>query len=140
MDTLWICSHVVFNIEDKREQCAGIKEQASFYIPTTYSHEVIWPTINELFESETLKMVYKSVNDQAPAYLAAMFVEFSVSGKRELRNTKTDLAIPRCRSAFGQKCFSYKSSKLWNDLSTVVKSSNTCEVFKKHICNLSSVC
>ena len=25
-----------------------------------------WPTINELMESETLKMVYKSVNDQAP--------------------------------------------------------------------------
>ena len=45
-----------------------------------------WPTINELIESETLKMVYKSVNDQAPTYLAEMFVRVSDSSKRVLRN------------------------------------------------------
>ena len=76
---------------------------------------------NKLIELGTLKMVYKSVNDQAPTYLAAMFVKLSDSSKRELRNTKTDLAVPRCKSAFGQKCFSYKGAKLWNDLSTKVK-------------------
>ena len=102
--------------------------------------ELGWPTIFELIESDTLKMVYKSVNDQAPAYLAEMFVKLSDSGKRELRNTKTDLVIPRCKSAFGQKRFSYKGAKLWNDLSTKVKSSNTYEVFKTHIRNASSVC
>ena len=78
-----------------------------------------WPTINELIESETLKMVYKSVNNQAPIYLTEMFVRLSDACKRELRNTETDLAVPRrkCRkSAFGQKCFSYKGAKLWNDL------------------------
>ena len=79
-----------------------------------------WPTINELIESETLKMVYKSITDQAPAYLAAMFIKLSDSSKRELCNTKTYLAVPRCKSAFGQKCFSYKGAKLWNDLSTKV--------------------
>ena len=82
-----------------------------------------WPTINELIESETLKMVYKSVNGQAPTYLAEMFIRLSDSSKRQLRNTKTDLTIPRRKSAFGQKCFSYKGAKLWNDLSTEVKSS-----------------
>ena len=99
-----------------------------------------WLTINELMESETLKRAYTSVNDQAPAYFAAMFVKLSDSGKRELRNTRTDLVIPRCKSAFGQKCFSYKGTKLWNDLFTKVKSSNTYVVFKKHIRNASSVC
>ena len=53
-----------------------------------------WPTINELIESETLKMVYKSVNNQAPIYLTEMFVRLSDACKRELRNTKTDLAVP----------------------------------------------
>ena len=99
-----------------------------------------WPTIYELIESETLQMAYKSVNDQAPAYIEEMFVKLSDSGKRELRNIKTDLVIPRCKSAFGQKGFSYKGAKLWNDLFTKVKSSNTYEVFKKHIRNASSVC
>ena len=32
-----------------------------------------WSTINELIESETLKMVHKSVNNQAPIYLTEMF-------------------------------------------------------------------
>ena len=99
-----------------------------------------WPTINELIESETSRMVYKSVNDQAPTYLEAMFVKLSDSSKRELRNTETYLAVPRCKSAFGQKCFSYKGAKLWNDLSTKVKTSKTYEVFKKRICNFSSEC
>ena len=99
-----------------------------------------WSTINELIESETLKMVYKSVNDQAPADLAAMFVKLSDSGKKELRNTKTDLAIPRCKSTFGQKFFSYKGAELWNDPPTKVRSSNTYEVFKKYIWNVSSIC
>ena len=64
-----------------------------------------WPTINELIESENLKMVYKSVNNQAPIYLTEMFVRLSDACKRELRNTKTDLVVPRRKSAFGQKCF-----------------------------------
>ena len=62
-------------------------------------------------------MVYKSVNDQAPTYLTEMFGRLSDSSKRELRNTKTDLAVPRLKSAFVQKCFSYKGAKLWSDLS-----------------------
>ena len=89
------------------------------------------PTINELIESETLKMVYKSANNQAPINLTEMFLWLSDACKRELCNTKTDLAVPRCKSAFGQKGSSYKGDKLWNDLSVEVKSSKSYEIFKK---------
>ena len=64
--------------------------------------ELGWPTINELIESETLKMVYKSLNDQAPIYLTEMLVRLSEKCKRELCNTKTDLAIP-CRKTARSK-------------------------------------
>ena len=99
-----------------------------------------WPTINELIESETLKMVYRSVNDQAPIYLTEMFARLSDTCKRELRNTKTDLTVPRRKSAFGQKCLSYKGAKLWNDLSIEVKSSKSYEIFKKRINNANTEC
>ena len=59
-----------------------------------------------------------------------MFVRLSDACKRELHNTKTDLAVPRRKSAFGQKCFSYKGAKLWNDLSVEVKSSKSYKIFK----------
>ena len=103
------------------------------------SRKLGWPTIYELIESETLQMVYRSVNEHAPAYPAEMFVKLSDSGTRELRNTRTDLVIPRCKSAFGQKCVSYKGTKLWNDLSTKVNASNTYEVFKKNVSATSTV-
>ncbi len=60
-------------------------------------------------------MVYKSVNEQALTYLTEMFVRLSDSCTRELRDTKTDLAVPHRKSAFGQKSFSYKGAKLWNE-------------------------
>ena len=78
-----------------------------------------------------LKMVYKSVNNQPPIYLTEMIVRLSDACKRELRNTEIALAIPGRKSAFGQKCFSYKGAKSWNDLSVEVKSSNSYEIFKK---------
>ena len=93
------------------------------------------PTINELIESETLKMVHKSVNKQAPIYRTEMFVRLSDACKRELRNTKTDLAIPLRKSAFGQKGFLYKGAKLWNDPSVEAKSSKSYEICKKRINN-----
>ena len=85
-------------------------------------------------------MVYKSVNDQAPIYLTEMFARLSDTCKRELRNTKTDLTVPRRKSAFGQKCFSYEGAKLWNDLSIEVKSSKSYEIFKKRINNANTEC
>ena len=97
-----------------------------------------WPTINELIESETLKMVFKSVNNQALTYLTEIFVRLSDSCKRELRNTKTDLAVPHSKTTFGQNCFSHKGAKLWNNLSFEVKSSINYGIFKNHICNVKS--
>ena len=92
--------------------------------------ELGWPTTTEAYRIKTLKMGYKSVNDQAPIYLTEMFVRLSDSWKRELYNSKTDFAVPRRKSAFGQKCFSHKGAKLWNDLSVEVKSSKSFEIFK----------
>ena len=69
-------------------------------------------SINELIESETLKMVYKSVNNQAPIYLTEMFFRLSDACKRELRNTKTDLSFlvenrPLARNAFHIRVLNY---------------------------------
>ena len=91
---------------------------------------------NELIESEILKMVYKSINNQAPIYPMEMFARLSDSCKRERRNTKTDLDILHCKLTSGQRCFSHKSAKLWSGLSIEIKSSKNYEIFKNHIFNI----
>ena len=89
--------------------------------------------INRLqkLQNRVARIVTNSAYNQAPIYLTEMFVRLSDACKRKLRNTKTDLAVPRRKSAFGQKCFSYKGAKLWNDLSVEIKSSKSYEIFKK---------
>ena len=50
-------------------------------------------------------MVYISLNFLAPQYLSDLFVRLSGVHPRELRNSKTDLAIPMLRTGNGQKYF-----------------------------------
>ena len=93
-----------------------------------------WFTVSEIIQMETLSMVYKSINDLALTYLTEMFLRLSDRSKRELRNTRSDLAdleIPMRKSANGQKCFSYKGATMWNSLSLESKLSPTLKTSKK---------
>ena len=50
-------------------------------------------------------MVYKSLNGLAPQYMRNLFTRNSNCNSRSLRNTATDLRLPKKTSANGQKCF-----------------------------------
>ena len=76
-------------------------------------------------------MVYKSINNEAPNYLTSLFERPSQNTIRELRNTKTDLKMPLLKTSSGQKCFSYRVARLWNNLSVDAKSAKTQTQFKK---------
>ena len=94
-----------------------------------------WLTVNDLIETETLKMVYRSINHEAPEYLTGLFQRLSETSARQLRNTSTDLDVPFLRTACGQKCFSYRGAKLWNDLTRERKMANTFTQFKSSLKN-----
>ena len=72
---------------------------------------------------ETLKEVYKSLNGLAASFLATLLTKLSEVEKRELRNTKANLVFPLRKTAMGQKAFSYKGDKMWNDLGVGAKQS-----------------
>ena len=78
--------------------------------------ELGWKTIDELIDNETKTMVFKSLSYLAPQYLCNLFTKNSACSSRSLRNTETDLRLPKKRSANGQKCFSFRGAKLWNSL------------------------
>ena len=60
-----------------------------------------WLTVNDLIETETLKMVFKSKNQLAPEYLNSMFVKLSEFRNRQLRDSDTDLYVPLLKTACG---------------------------------------
>ena len=62
-----------------------------------------WLTVNDLIETETLKIVYKSNNQLAPEYLNSMFIKVSEFRNRQLRDSDTDPFVPLLKTACGQK-------------------------------------
>ena len=91
--------------------------------------------MNDLIETETLKMVYKSKNQLAPEYLNSMFVKLSEFRNRQLRDSDTDLYVPLLKTACGQKIFSYGGAKLWNSQQTEVKKAKSFTQFVKSLKN-----
>ena len=80
-----------------------------------------WPTIKELIESETAKVVYKALHSEAPDYLKGLFHRLSDTKSRVLRNSNTDLHIPLFKTSSGQKSFEFRGARIWNNLSNEAK-------------------
>ena len=76
-------------------------------------------------------MVYKSLHELAPQYMCNLFTRASQLISRCLRNTLTDLRLPKKNSKTGQKCFSFRGAKAWNDLSAEGKLTSSLASFKK---------
>ena len=89
-----------------------------------------WLTIKEMIEFETATTVYKSLHGLAPEYMQLMFTKVSKSGSRSLRNTDTDLRLPRFAISYGQRSFLYRSVNVWNKLSTEIKNAPLLATFK----------
>ena len=89
-----------------------------------------WKTIEELIQYETQVLVYKARNGLAPQYLFDMLVANYSEATYNLRNTATDLKLPKRNSSNGQKGFSYKGSKMWNSLPTESKLAPNLASFK----------
>ena len=50
-----------------------------------------------------------------------------------LRNTSTDLRLPKIGTANGKKSFSFRGAKLWNSLLANCKQAASLSTFKQHI-------
>ena len=90
-----------------------------------------WQAIRELIDMETSTMVYRSINNEALDYLSTLFERLSQNTIKELQNTKTDLKLPLLKTSNGQKCFSYRGARLWNNLSANVERAQNQHQFEK---------
>ena len=87
-------------------------------------------TIQDLIDTEINTMVFKALNGLAPEYLSNLFIRNSESHLMALRNTSTDLQLPKKSTTNGQKCFSYRGAKSWNCLPFQIKQASSLKVFK----------
>ena len=87
-------------------------------------------TIQDLIDTDINTMVFKTLNGLAPEYLSNLFIRNSESYLLALRNSSTDLQMPKKTTKNGQKCLSYRGVKSWNCLPFEIKQASSLKVFK----------
>ena len=134
--SVWGCcgSTEINQLQKLQNRAARIVTNSSFNTPSRPLIEVLgWKTIEQLISIESKTMVFKSLNELAPQYLCGLFTKNSQCSTRTLRNTGTDVRLPKKNSANGKKCFSFRGAKLWNSLSAESKQASSLNSFKKSI-------
>ena len=89
-----------------------------------------WPTVHDMIKQETATIVFKSISGLAPTYLSTLFTRNSTRETVNLRNSETDLLTPRMKTSNGQEAFSFRGSKVWNELEHEVKLASSLSTFK----------
>ena len=82
-------------------------------------------------------MMFKTVDDLTPSYLHGLF-DFRSTGYN-LRNLENILFVPKPRTNYGKRTFSYDRAKLWNELPQRVRAICSFAQFKREIHNLFSI-
>ena len=85
------------------------------------------------------RLMYKTVNQLAPQRLCNIFQLSDTVNKYNLRGSSTGLFIPRPRTEFLKKSFSYSGAKLWNRISEDIRSSVSYNSFCKNLSSSASV-
>ena len=86
-----------------------------------------------MIQQETVGMVYKAINNQAPEYLSVLFNRVSVMTGRTIRNANINLRPPRLNTTLAHNCFAHRGALLWNNLPTEIKSAKSFESFKNSL-------
>jgi hypothetical protein len=91
-----------------------------------------WMPINDRINFRTATMVFRSINDLAPAYMRNMFKFARNVSSRETRSTsRNDLHIPSGRHKdLYIKSLAYSGAQLWNTLNQTVRSKSSLDSFK----------
>ena len=90
-----------------------------------------WPTVRELLDLETLKMVFKSINGYAPSYMSDMPSRVCETTSCDLGNSDINLGTSMLRTSAGQGCFSFRWASLWNGLQNELKGAPTQRKFQE---------
>ena len=128
---LYCYSSVWANTTKKNiELLQTVQNFAAQIISGTRKFDTVTPILKQLQWLPIIKqlavrdatMVFKSLNGLAPPYLCQKFKTRWEVHNRNTRN-RDRLHIPLCRTAAGQRAFTFRGQKLWNSLPDEFQSS-----------------
>jgi hypothetical protein len=92
-----------------------------------------WTSLEERRALMKAKLMYKTVNQLAPQRLRNIFQFSNSVNSYNLRGSSTGFFIPRPRTEFEKKSFSYSGAKLWNRIPENIRNSISYNSFCKNL-------
>ena len=78
--------------------------------------------------------MYKILNNHTAPNLRTSFrLNNECDNTYDLRNSETDLSLPKSNTNFGKRCFKYNGSVVWNNLPYEVKVAEPLSSFQRTI-------
>ena len=92
--------------------------------------ELNWLPVKEQLFYRDAVLTFKCQNDLAPQYLTSKFTKRSNIHARNI-HSRNSWQIPLYRTAIGQRTFSYRGAKTWNNLHNELRQSASLACFKR---------
>ena len=88
-----------------------------------------WDNLSFRRAKRKVNLMYECINNLAPAYLCNLFAPRTPN--YYFRNAKKKLMLPKPRTDYLKRSFSYSGALLWNNLPEEIRTSNSLGFFKR---------
>ena len=121
-------------IQKLQNRAARIITQSSYYTSaSSLLEELGWDNVLTRWKKQKAILMFKTLNNRAPEYLRNLFIDRNTH--YDLRNAGGKLNLPRSRTDYLKRSFSYSGAQLWNNLPESIRTIKSLKNFKKAIQN-----
>jgi hypothetical protein len=108
---------IINKLSKLQRRAARVITSSTYDIRSTQiSEDLNWLPVELDLKNREAIMTFKALTRQAPDYLRELFTECK-NDFYCLRSNDTKLALPKPRTNFQKRSFSYRAAKSWNELS-----------------------
>ena len=103
-------------LQKLQECCTGYNYSSDYIIRSSQVFETLqWHPIKNLMDKRDLTMMFKVLKNMAPNYLTILFRKCDNSNY-SLRSNNLKLSLPKPKTDFLKRSFSYRGAVAWNSL------------------------
>ena len=117
---------------DNLNRTARVITKSSYNTISSYLlNSLSWDNLSVRRTKQKANLMYKCVNRLAPNYLCNMFTPRTLSF--DLRDSSQKLYLPKPRTDYLKRNFSFSGASLWNDLPEDIRTATSLRNFKTRI-------
>ena len=119
-------------LQKLQNRAARVITKLSYNTNSSYLlNSLSWDNLSVRRTKQKANLMYKCVNKLAPNYLCNMFTPRAFSF--DLRDASQKLCLPKPRTDYLKRSFSYSGASVWNDLPEDIRTTKSLRNFKRRI-------